>query len=133
MTDQSNPEPRRLDQELTEETQIILKGLLDRFPDLRTVALVLDYHLADAGSLPAGTWLPSRNLTTSEVLDMCRAVDKVGFSIRQQHGIAAMRHIQEVEQRAVNAEQRVKELEAKLTHPIQSTPAEDRDDAEETK
>lgn len=119
MSNQPNPEPRRLDQNLTEETQTLLKGLLDRFPDLRTVAIVFDYHLDDAGSLPVGTWLPSRNLKTNEVLSMCRAVDKVGYSIRHQHDTAAAQHIREAEQRAARAEQHANELAEELKQTTQ--------------
>lgn len=86
----------RLDQRLLKEAHTLLKTLLDNTPDIRSVAIVFDYHLDDAGSLPAGTWLPSRPLKPEEVLSMCQAVDKVGFAIRKKHDEAISARLNEI-------------------------------------
>jgi hypothetical protein len=118
----NNPptERKRLDQGLTEEAQTILQALLGRFPDLRTVAIVFDYHLDDAGSLPAGTLLSSRALTLSELLQACRQIDKLGLAVRSQHDLAVGKRMQELEQRIAALQQQLP----------QSKPPEDKLDGE---
>lgn len=82
----------RLDQRLNEEAQAAAKTLLDKFTDvLRSVIIVFDYDIQDAGSLPAGVVVPRRNIRPLELLDACRAVDKVGHGLRHEHDTAMSR------------------------------------------
>lgn len=89
--------PTRLDQRLTEETQNACQALLNTFPELRSVAIVLDYDMNDAGSLPAGTWIPRRALRPNEALKAIQAVDRISFQLRQQHDHAVAQLIRTIQ------------------------------------
>lgn len=104
----------RIDQRLQQEAQLALEGILGSFPELRAAILILDYDLLDPGSLPAGVWLPARNLKSDEVLRLCKQIDKVGHNMRAQHDGAVSKHIIDANDRVKRAEERVAELTKRL-------------------
>ena len=87
---------KRLDQRLTEEAQRLIQSLLEQFPELRSVALAYDYDMRNPGSLPAGSFLPRRDLQPGEYLSACQALDRVAMSLRVQFDKAQLHRIQQL-------------------------------------
>jgi len=119
MSEEQKPKPR-LDQRLTEEAQEHIKSLLAEFPELRSVAIVYDYEMPDAGSLPVGTWLPARKLNPIEYLSVGQACDRLSFSLRYEYDKAQAEFHRQLSEKVDNTKQLQKASNEKINADTES-------------
>lgn len=98
-------QPLRLDQRLAQEINQVLKSLLDKFPELKAAAIVLDYEMEDPGSLPSSQWLPRRPMKATEVIRFCQRVDTLSYMLRRKHDEAVERYAENMKGEVENGEE----------------------------